>query len=168
MRKTSFRLVSFLLGAIAMFLASHVSLIVQNVSAQQPEYNPNKGMMVIGDVQEMRAAVPVLPQLPAKPVKDSTVSQNGVLVRLDGLNCEGCTFDGVDLAYGGGQFKCACKISNVRNLVLDGVAMNTVKGLAAFGYTVVRITPKAPAIDLERPHLSLASVKDTVTWDVTR
>ena len=31
MRKTSFRLVSFLLGAIAMFLASHVSLIVQNV-----------------------------------------------------------------------------------------------------------------------------------------
>jgi hypothetical protein len=102
-------------------------------------------------------SVPTVPELDPQPQRVA-ISQNEGFVRLDSVNCKDCKFSNISFAYGGGLFNCdQCQLSNVKQLYLDGAALNTLRALMLFR---VLPTPKTgPETNPNQPGVRIAITK---------
>jgi hypothetical protein len=125
MSKTIFSLISFVAGMVVMSLVAsgnHTSIFAQEPSAQSapPATPPFIGVKIAGGP---------IPEVKPINVRMSYIGAMGAPsdVRVDGVECSHCVFDGAILRYGGGNFSLSdFSVSGPVRIELDGAARNTV------------------------------------------
>jgi len=120
MRLVTVAVVSFVLGAVSMFLwGAHTSMFPASVYAQ------------VKVPPRDRAAIPVVPSV-HHTMAGGVVSDMGF--SLDGMDAKGTVFTNVAFEYGGGAYRLeSATIVPPINVTLTGAAANTAAFLSALG-----------------------------------
>jgi len=151
MSRVTLALGSFVLGGCCMYLlGSHTSITVQSVLAQ----DASKGITA-GTAIHVPNAEPVVPPLQTAFIKGFSINGTVKTQALDGLNCDGCVIDALEVTYAGGALRCVdCKVKGDR-VTLKGAALNTLivlQNLTNFMNVPEGQNPNAP-------HVSIATNK---------
>jgi hypothetical protein len=106
-------------------------------------------------------SVPPVPSLP-KILQQGIEMRNG-LQKLDGLNCEGCTFENVTFVYGGGPFRLEkCHFGGTIRFVLQGAAANVVAVTKLAEDVAASMAPSGPS---PRPKTKEYKIATPITAD---
>ena len=122
MSKTIFSVISFVAGMVVMSLiasGSHTSIFAQEPQSASPAPPPFIGVRIAGGP---------IPEVKPINVRMSYMGAMGAPsdVRVDGVECSHCVFDGAILRYGGGNFSLTdFSVSGPLRVELDGAARNT-------------------------------------------
>jgi len=133
MSKAMVGLLAFTAGSVLTLLASRWII---SVAAAQNGEPPIAGRMVFAGGSatgtghntgvEIKGVIPAFPPIEKMPVFMQFLIASAKQP-LDGLDCRGCTFDNVNLEYGGGAYNLEDPhFSGTTTLTLTGAAANTV------------------------------------------
>jgi len=99
------------------------------------------------EVPVIDATVPQVPPLPTLAMKKALF--RGMVQALDGLNCEGCTFENVTLEYAGGPYRLVgCTFQGTTRVVFKAAAMNVVTVLALMNEMAASQPSSGPNVTL--------------------
>ena len=155
MSKVTVALGSFIVGACCMFIAlsgNHASIFAQ-------------GRIVGQGIPNVLSIPDAVPEVSSKLLRVSGITIEGTEQQIDGLDCEGCTFNSPVLTYGGGPFRLAnAKAVGTVRIELVGAAANTEAFLSILqGATLVR-PPQKPKQDT--PMTKMATATEPITFNL--